>query len=396
MRATRRLLYLITYLTDFTIGLLVFAVSRQLAEGGAGLAFMGVVGGVYSFFWAASSITCGRLSDRLGRRGLISGGILLFIASGLGCALLSSYMAAKLVFYFLSGIASGMVYPPLMAWLNQGQNGAAARRQVSRTVIRFCIAWNLGLICGQFSGGIFFTLDSRLPLLVAAALSFVNFLVIQRTDGGTVLPAEAEALEIEPDAHRELSGRFARISWLANLGGAFTTGMVLHLFPDLMVELGIPPENHGAMLAVMRAAVVATYFFMHHVAFWHHRFYATLAPQFIGLGGLLLLTTATTQSGLTIGLAGFGLLLGFNYFASLYYSTTGSHDRNKGLASGIHEATLGLGVAAGSLFGGLAGVTMGPRAPYRIGMLVLVVMLLIQTYVFLRGRWSFWQSRSPR
>lgn len=386
MRATRRLLYLVTFLTDFTIGLVVFAVSRQLAEGGAGLAFMGAVGGVFSFFWAVSSVICGRLSDRLGRRGLIRSGIGLLIVSGLGCALFSSCLALQLSFYFLGGIASGMVYPPLMAWLNQGQSGSASRRQVSRTLIRFCIAWNLGLISGQFSGGMFFTWDSRLPLFVAAALSFVNLLVIQRTDGGTALPLEFDTAEIGPDADRVLSGRFARISWLANLGGAFTTGMVLHLFPDLMVELGIPPENHGAMLAIMRVIVIVTYFFMHHVTFWHHRFYATLAPQIIGLGGLLLLTTATTQNALTLGLAGFGLLLGFNYFASLYYSTTSSHDQNKGLASGIHEATLGLGVAAGSLFGGLAGAAMGPRAPYRFGMIVLVAIILIEIYVFLRGR----------
>ncbi|MBN2294025.1 MAG: hypothetical protein JXM70_16485, partial [Pirellulales bacterium] len=309
-----------------------------------------------------------------------------FIASGLGCALTSSYMVPKLVFYILGGIAAGMVYPPLMAWLNQGQNGAAARRHVSRTLIRFCLAWNLGLISGQLSGGMFFTFDSRLPLFVAAVLSFLNFCIIQRIEGGTALPIEIDNAEIERDAHRELSGRFARISWLANLGGAFTTGMVLHLFPDLMVELGIRPENHGAMLAVMRVTTIVTYFLMHHVTFWHHRFYATLTPQIIGLGGLLLLVTSTTQSGLTIGLGGFGLLLGFNYFASLYYSTTGSHDQNKGLASGIHEATLGLGVAAGSLFGGLAGAAMGARAPYRFAMVVLVTVILIQTYVFLRGR----------
>ena len=117
-----------------------------------------------------------------------------------------------------------------------------------------------------------------------------------------------------------------------------------------------------------------------------YRFGATVAAQIVGLGGLLLLIRATTQTGLTVGLVGLGLLLGFNYFASLYYSTTSSHDQNKGLASGIHEATLGLGIAAGAFLGGLAGAAMGPRAPYQFSILVLVAMLLVQTCVYLRGR----------
>ena len=84
MRATRRLLYLVTFLTDFAFGLLLFAISRQLAEGGAGLAFLGMVGGTLSFAWAVSSVACGRISDRRSRRDLIRGGIALLLVSTAG------------------------------------------------------------------------------------------------------------------------------------------------------------------------------------------------------------------------------------------------------------------------------------------------------------------------
>jgi predicted MFS family arabinose efflux permease len=163
---------------------------------------------------------------------------------------------------------------------------------------------------------------------------------------------------------------------------------VLHLFPDLAVSLEVPSRNHGAMLAMMRAVVIGTYLIMHHAAFWRHRFSATTAAQVVGLVGLSLLICTATQTGLTLGLCALGFLLGFNYFASLYYSTTSSHERTIGLAGGIHEATLGLGIAGGSLIGGLAGAAMGPRAPYRLSLVVLTGMFLVQTLVYARGRAS--------
>jgi predicted MFS family arabinose efflux permease len=89
---------------------------------------------------------------------------------------------------------------------------------------------------------------------------------------------------------------------------------------------------------------------------------------------------------LTIGLCFLGYLLGFNYFASLYYSTTSSHERRKGLAGGIHEATLGLGISGGSLFGGFAGALMGPRAPYWFSIIVMVGLFMAQVCLYMKTK----------
>jgi predicted MFS family arabinose efflux permease len=79
---------------------------------------------------------------------------------------------------------------------------------------------------------------------------------------------------------------------------------------------------------------------------------------------------------------GLGLLGGYNYFASLYYSTTGSKSHRKGLASGIHEATLSIGFAAGSMAGGVAGHLAGVRAPYVLGMAVIAFLVVIQIILY--------------
>ena len=41
--------------------------------------------------------------------------------------------------YWLLGIGLGLFYPPLIGWLNQGENPHANRRVVSRTLILFCV-----------------------------------------------------------------------------------------------------------------------------------------------------------------------------------------------------------------------------------------------------------------
>ena len=378
----QRNLYMTTFLTDLSVGLLIFAVSRELAEKGAGLAFLGVLGGIFSFGWALSSVLCGRLSDRFGRKRLVCCGIACLFTSSVGCTLLQSHLLFTLVFYCLGGISGGMIYPALIAWLNRGQNSVGTRSQATGALIRFCIAWNLGFMSSHFSAGIFFAFESRLPLCISGLFSVINMWVILSTDGSTEFKSEKRPSNPKEAA----SAIFAKISWIANLSGAFAMGLVLHLFPDLAVSLGVPAESHGTMLAIMRIVIIATYLTMHHLIFWHHRFVVIVVMQTVGLSGLLILTCAVSQTWLIIGLCFLGFLVGFNYFASLYYSTTSSHVRRKGLTSGIHEATLALGIFGGSLIGGLAGALMGPRAPYWFSIIVLIGFFLAQTYTYIRSK----------
>ncbi len=56
----------------------------------------------------------------------------------------------------------------------------------------------------------------------------------------------------------------------------------------------------------------------------------------------------------------------------------------RGLPGGIHEATLAFGIAGGALVGGLAGQYMGIREPYKVGMLVVALLVFTQVHIFLR------------
>jgi predicted MFS family arabinose efflux permease len=136
----------------------------------------------------------------------------------------------------------------------------------------------------------------------------------------------------------------------------------------------------------MRGVAILTYLVMHRSSFWHHRFSTALAAQAVAVVGLVSLVFAETETALTVGLAGVGLLVGYNYFASIYYSTTSTADDKKGAASGMHEGTLGLGIAMGSLAGGYVGNVLGPRAPYVLSACLIVLLSGVQVGMFVRGR----------
>lgn len=317
---------------------------------------------------------------------VISGSAIL-ISSIIGIIVSQGHFSATIVSYWASGIATGAIYPPIIAWMTGGDGTHHRNRtEVSRILVRFCLTWNFGLICGQLGGGILFSLGSYWPSWFALCLSIVNLCLLigaiepsWKTPLGENVPAPDTAEE------RAICSIFTLVSWVASLGSAFSVGLIVHLFPHLVVSMGIPAERHGFMLGIMRLICIATYLIMHRRSFWHYRFSVHVAVQTIALIGLYQVTRAKTELGLVLGLCAVGCLLGFNYFASIYYSTTGSRDREKGLFNGINEGVIALGFFLGSLVGGFWGLHAGPRTPYLLGMGVLTLSIMAQ-FIILRIR----------
>ena len=158
MNVPRRL-YLITWLADLSLILLVFAVSRDLAERDAGLWTMGWVGGGLALVHTISSVLGGRLSDLFPRRTLILIGTVTKIGCALGLVLFRQNFPLYIGFYWISSIAAGLIYPSIIAWLSSS-NGGDRRpvRDATRVLMFFCISWNLGVLSGQLLGGVTFVL----------------------------------------------------------------------------------------------------------------------------------------------------------------------------------------------------------------------------------------------
>jgi predicted MFS family arabinose efflux permease len=253
----------------------------------------------------------------------------------------------------------------------------------------FCIAWNLGVTLGQTAGGWLFSLSRQLPMAMSAT---AMALVLVLTGGNAPEPAdepepqEQSARCVSPERARA----FVYLGWTSNVASALSVSLVIYLFPQLAEKLAISPHTHGMMLASQRAVLIITFLLMWHFKFWQYRLSSALTVQGIAIVGLLLVTTGTTVPVLTVGIMLVGVLSGYNYFAGMFYSTTGFADDQKVMASSMHEATLAVGVGVGSLLGGVAGVYFGERMPYLLCGLAIVVFSGIQWALFAswRRRWG--------
>jgi MFS family permease len=383
------MLYLICGLTDFAAFIVIFAVSRGLAERQMPAWYLGAVGAGMSFSAGIGSILGGWLSQRFdGRVIFLIGAAMLPISSMTGRGL-SPDSTWFLPGYWSLGIALGFLYPPLIGWLNQGDDGGRGGRGVSRTLILFCIAWNVGMMCGQLVAGSLFDRGTFLIFGTAGIISIVNLLLaimtvpLVRVAGQIV--TVTEAVPQDPQTEKRAT-RFKRLSWIANLGGMFGGSLVIHLLPDLAVTIGIPADRHGVVLATWRSVIIATYVVMHRFPFWHYQMQTASASQLLAVAGLVLVGSAESAVMLLAGLALMGQLVGFNYFSGLFYSTVGSSEKKRALAAGIHEATLATGMAIGTMVGGIAGSFIGHRAPYFLAAAVLLLLVFVQTT--LCRRWT--------
>ena len=378
-------LYVICGLTDFASFAVVFAVSRSLAEGGAASWHLGLAGAGLAFSAAVGSLLGGWLAHRFDGRTVFLGGAGSMVLSIAACALGNIRSAWFLPFYWLVGFGLGFLYPPLIGWLNQGEDAHANHHGVSRTLVLFCVAWNLGMMSGQLASGALFQWGKEWVYGAALFAALANLWLAVLAARQVVPCDEAPASKTRDQVEAvELAAAFKRLSWIANLGGMFGASMVIHLLPGLAVAIGVAPQDHGKLLASWRAVAVGTYLLMHRVTHWHYRLSAAVASQLLAALGLFLISRAESAPALLVGLALLGQLVGYNYFSGLYYSTAGSSHDRRALAAGIHEGTLAIGMAIGTIVGGVLGSLAGQRMPYLLASIVVLTLVVVQSTAWWR------------
>lgn len=394
----KRLLYLSCLIVDFSAFVVIFVVTRRLAEQTHDTWYLGIFGAALAFSAGMASLLSGWLSSRFDSRIVFVSGSLTVSLAVVCCASGDTATITFLPQYCLFGIGLGFIYPTLIGWLNRNEDVQVNHRGMSRTLILYCVSWNVGMMCGQLTAGSLFEKGVEWLYGLAFAASVVNvFLSIAAARLVTVRPHDSvtdnsdegmvtagDRLSGSDPPNLKIAANFKRLSWIANLGVTFGVSLVIHLLPDLVVTIGIAADSHGVLVACGRVVVIATYLLMHVGSFWHYRFSISLASQLLGLIGLLVIAWADSAVILYLGLILHSQLVGYNYFSGLFYSTAGSSHDRRTLAAGIHEATLSTGMAAGTLAGGVLGTIIGQRAPYVLAAVVLGVVMVVQTIAWCR------------
>lgn len=152
------------------------------AAWGLGIERIGVVKAVYPAVWGSLQIVTGPLSDRLGRKGLIVGGMAVQ-AGGIWLTVLVPAYPAWLLGAGLQGLGTAMVYPTLLAAISDLAH--PAWRATSLGVYRF---WrDLGYAVGALlSGAVADLLGLGAAIHLVAALTLCSGLVAARTMGETL------------------------------------------------------------------------------------------------------------------------------------------------------------------------------------------------------------------
>ena len=381
-----KILYLISWATDFAYILAIFTITRMLAEGSATLMQSGILGAIGTLSYAGATAVSGHLSYRVGRRRVVGFGAGLTMLLMIVGAQVQT-VAAMYLLIGLLGIGVGFIYPSVIAALTAGEQDG---RKANRTLFLFCLSWNLGMICGQSGGGFLFRVNPAASIYLGAALMAIVLGLVLCWQPSAPATREAAAA---PSAANARGVLFTLMAWVSNLAAAFAFSLIIYIFPHLATELGISPALHGGILSGNRCLAVLIYLVMHATVFWHYRLAANLWALAMAFAGLSILAVASAPAVVCGGLLLIGAMVGYNYFASIYYSTTAFAEDRKGLASGIHEATLAVGQGGGALLGGWVGMQYGLRAPFRLGAMVMLLAAAAQIALYLGARQRLAQPR---
>lgn len=139
-----------------------------------GLAQIGVLAGLYPAVWGVSQLATGALSDRVGRKWLIAGGMWIQAVAITMIALLWSYGAFAAAAVLL-GLGTAMVYPTLLAAI-----GDVAHPRWRASAVGVYRLWrDLGYALGALIAGIVADLFGLSEAaLVVAALTFASGVIV--------------------------------------------------------------------------------------------------------------------------------------------------------------------------------------------------------------------------
>jgi MFS family permease len=362
----------------------VFAVFAEDLDGATPL-LIGLAVGIYGLTQAMLQIPFGLLSDRIGRKPVIFGGLLLFALGSL-IAASADDIAWVIVGRAIQG--AGAVSAAIMALaadLTREEQRTKAMATIGMTIgVSFMLAMLIGPLLGELIGvsGIFwFTLVMALLGIALVGLvvpdpqhSFVH------RDAETV-PGMMRRVLRTPDLLRLDFGIFTLHLIL--------TGLFLAV-PIILRDLGVEPARHGLLyLPVMLISVAAMVPFII-LAERGARFKQVFLAAVAAMVGVQLLLGATIDHfwGFVIGLTLF--FTAINLLEAMLPSLVSKFApvEAKGTAMGVYSSSQFVGAFCGGLIGGWVHQQFGLEAVFSAGAAAAAVWWLVASGMRQPGRYA--------
>ncbi len=304
---------------------------------------LGILGAVMAVPYVIGSILFGRVSDRVGRKPLLAGGLTIYLF------VVWAYISTADIFMFgllrcLEGIAFSSIWPSAEAFVADRSGAGGLDRQVGH----YSVAWSAGYTAGPFlMGAVISAGDLISAFILASALVLFGLMTILTIR----MPKDPVRLEQDPAQSRRHQRNVIGTAYIMIIWG-FAMLTFYFLVPPYAVSAGVAAPVAGYIVG--SASATRTISFM---------LYERYLRRNTAILGMALLLAST--------LVGWALpsLLGFFAMAILFGSALGLlyayalarmlELPSKGAGAGIFEAAIGLGQFLGPITMGYTGFLFG-------------------------------------
>jgi len=219
------------------------------AEIGASTAQVGAINAAFMLMAGMLAIPSGLLSDRIGRRAVILGGLLIIAGSSF-LLYLSTSPGEMIGVYLLFGIGLAAFSPSMMSYVAD----IAPRTHLGRAYGMYTIASNVAMMLGPASGGLLGKmLGLRAVFLVSGGLTLAMVFVT-----AAFLPVIAKAqgpkLALRPALGEFRRNRRLRACLLVTFGACFGFGVFMTFLPLHIAALGMDAGHVGLVFAAQALA----------------------------------------------------------------------------------------------------------------------------------------------
>lgn len=340
-------------------------------ELGAEAVMVGLINSAFLLTCGICALPLGLLADRIGRRALINGGLLLSLTTALLLAISTSPLQL-LVIYLFFGLGLAAIGPTLMAYVAD----ISPATHLGRSYGAYTLAIYSGMSLGPALGGLTTQALGFRPLFVASAVLTGAVLLLAWAFLPNPDPRLAPAVPWESTSswrrllrHPPLIG-----CWTVTLGGCFGLGMFITFAPLLLKERHLPVSQIGLVFGLQAAVNALSRIPLGRLSDrLTRRWLMALAGFFTLALSLVLFGRSRTfpQFLLTSGLLGLAMGLGFTPVGALIAEVVPATDR--GLAMGGYNTCIYLGMMLSSaLMGGLIGRLGFEGAYFLAGLVVLL------------------------
>lgn len=376
---TLLVLYIATFLSQFSFGLGTFTVPIYAYELEASPFLIGLIGASAGITYTVTTMLFGLVSDRFSRRRLTSAALAISTVAYV-LYILSEDIGLLIPIRLVEWTAAALFWPSMEALISDSSSPAS----LDSALTRFNVAWGLAMVIGPLIAGLLITWFSvKSPFYLSAATSLLASLLLALVAVRTqVQGGEERSTEtIVTNSHQNSVFKALTTTFLL----AFSTGAVMSLFPAYATVLGIPAYETG--LIVLISGLTQTLVFAKvrgiESVFTESGLFI-IGPVFFTLSTAMI-TFSSTSFLFAIAFAVLGFASGIAYSASLSLMLRGRSSK-RGLATGLFEGMIGLGYLLGPLIGGILS-EFDLRAPYVLTALTSVIVLTIQLFLR-RGRRS--------